>query len=127
MNKLIDSDVIVFAFSNNPKKEVCRELIENEKITVNTLILLESFSKVATITKDKELAIGMVKLFYQADNIEIVNFDINLFFEALKRSGKSNLKISDLVHYTTALLKGCSAIVSYDHDFDDLGIKRIEP
>ncbi len=127
MNKLVDSDVIVFAFSNNPKKEVCRELIENEKITVNTLILLESFSKVATITKDKELAINMVKIFYQADNIEIVNFDINLFFEALKRSGKCNLKISDLVHYTTALLKGCSAIVSYDKDFDNLEIKRVEP
>ena len=127
MNKLVDSDVIVFAFSNNPKKEMCRKLIENEKITVNTLILLESFSKVATITKNKELAMNMVKLFYESDNIELVNFDINLFFEALKRSRKYNLKISDLVHYTTALLKGCSAIVSYDHDFDNLEIKRVEP
>ena len=127
MSKFVDSDVVVFAFSNNPRKEKCRELIERERITINTLILLESFSKVATITKDIELARNMVKLFYKAENIEVVNLDINLFFEAIKRSGKYNLKISDLIHYTTALLKGCSSIVSYDAHFDSLEIKRVEP
>jgi predicted nucleic acid-binding protein len=127
MSKLVDSDVIVFAFSNNPRKDACRKLIEAENITINTLILLESFSKVATITKDNALAESMAKLFYTADNIEIIDFDANLFFEALKRSGKYRLKISDLVHYTTALLNSCSSIISYDRDFDNLEIKRIEP
>ncbi len=127
MTKFADSDVIVFAFSNNPRKEKCREFISKENITINTLILLESFSKVATITKDKKLAVNMIKLFYKAENIEIVNFDINLFFEAVKRTEKYKLKISDLLHYTTALLKGCSRIVSYDKHFDGLEIKRAEP
>ena len=127
MAKFVDSDVIVFAFSDNPKKEKCRELISNEDIMINTLILVESFSKVATITGDQELAVSMVRSFLKSGNIEIVDFSNNLFFEAVKRIGKYELKISDLVHYTTALLKGCSSIVSYDKDFDRLEIKRIEP
>ena len=127
MTNFIDSNVIVFAFSNNPKKEVCRNLIENERLVIDTLVLLESFSKVATITKDEDLAVNMVKFFYRADNIEVVSFNNNLFFEAIKRVGKYNLKVSDLVHYTVALLKGCSSIVSYDNHFDGLEIERIEP
>ena len=127
MTKFVDSDVIVFAFTNNPKKEVCRKIVEKGEITVNTLILLESYSKVATITKNRQLAVNMIKLFYKADTIEIVDFGNNLFFEAVKRIGKYNLKISDLVHYTTALLKGCSCIVSYDKHFNNLEIKRTEP
>jgi len=126
MTNFVDSDVIVFAFSNNPKKEVCRRIIEKEDIVINTLILLESYSKVATITKDVKLAVNMVKMFYQADNIEIVDLDNNLFFEAIKRIGKYNLKISDLVHYTTALVGGCLSIISYDKHFDNLEIKRVE-
>ena len=127
MTNFVDSDVIVFAFSDNPKKEKCRQVIYNEDIIVNTLILLESYSKIATITKKLELAEGMVKEFYRMENVEIINFDINLFFEAVKRNKKYNLRISDLVHYTTALLKGCSSIVSYDQDFNNLDIKKIEP
>ena len=127
MTNFVDSDVIVFAFSDNPKKEKCRQVIYNEDIIVNTLILLESYSKIATITKKLELAEGMVKEFYRMENAEIINFDINLFFEAVKRNKKYNLRISDLVHYTTALLKGCSSIVSYDQDFNNLEIKKIEP
>ncbi len=127
MAKFLDSDVIVFAFSNNPNKEKCRKLIYSESIIINTLVLLESYSKIVTITKQTEIAVGMVKEFYRRENIEIVNFDINLLFEAIKRTEKYSLKISDLVHYTTALLKGCSFIVSYDKDFDNLEIKRGEP
>lgn len=127
MVKFLDSDVIVFAFTNNPKKEECRKLIYNEDIVVNTLVLLESYSKIATITKRIELAAGMVKEFYRMENIEIVNFDINLLFGAIKRTEKYSLKISDLVHYTTALLKGCYSIISYDKDFNNLELKREEP
>lgn len=127
MTNFVDTDVIVFAFTNNPKKDVCRKIIEKENIIINTLILLESYSKVATITKNKQLAVNMVRLFYKADNIEIIDFGNNLFFEAVKRIGKYNLKISDLVHYTTAMLNGCSFIISYDNHFNNLEIKRTEP
>ncbi len=127
MTNFVDTDVIVFAFTNNPKKDVCRKIIEKENIIINTLILLESYSKVATITKNKQLAVNMVRLFYKAGNIEIIDFGNNLFFEAVKRIGKYNLKISDLVHYTTAMLNGCSFIISYDNHFNNLEIKRTEP
>ena len=127
MTNFVDSNVIVFAFTNNPKKEECRRIIEKENFVINTLILLESYSKVATITKNRQLAVNMIRLFYKANNITIIDFDNNLFFEALKRIGKYKLKISDLVHYTTAVLHGCSSIVSYDSHFNGLEISRTEP
>ena len=63
MVNLVDSDVIVFAFSDNSKKEACRKIIQTEDVLVNTLILIESFSKILTITKNRDLAEGMVKEF----------------------------------------------------------------
>lgn len=127
MTKFVDSDIIVFAFTVNPLQDNCYNFITNESITINTLVLLESFSKIGTITKSKKLALKGIKALYNAENVEIVNLDINLFFEAVKRSDKYNLKISDLIHHTTALLKGCSSIVSYDRHFDKLEIGRVEP
>jgi predicted nucleic acid-binding protein len=54
-----------------------------------------------------------------------VNADVNLVFEALKRSKKHALGFIDLLHYTTAILHNCEAIASFDKDFDGLEIKRI--
>ena len=59
-------------------------------------------------------------------NLFIVNVDINLVFEALKKAPKyPRLKFIDLIHYVTALLQNCNEIASYDDDFDDLEIKRV--
>lgn len=60
-------------------------------------------------------------------NLHIVEVDVNLVFEALKRAQKYKISIFDLVHYSCALLNDCKAIVSYDKDFDNLDICREEP
>lgn len=40
-------------------------------------------------------------------NLTITDFDRNLYFEAVKRNKKYALKISDLIHDTTAPLSNC--------------------
>ena len=120
----IDSTVIILAFTPNNKKEKCREILEGGGI-VNSLILAEAHYNIEKITKDKNLATDAIKSVL--NKFEIVALDHNLLFEALRRAEKYNLRIFDLIHYVTALLKGCSSIISHDKHFDGLEIKRKKP
>lgn len=122
--EFIDSSVVTLAFTNNEQKEACRNEIRKGGVT-NSLVLVESFVNIERITKSRNLAKDAVKSLLAA--LVIVPVDNNVIFEALKRAEKCNLKFFDLVHYTTALLRGCSSIISYDRDFDNLEIKRKIP
>ena len=126
MNRFVDSNVIIYAFTNSNQKQECRDVLTQENIIINTLVLLESYAKISTITS-KAYARVVARNILSLANIRVVDFTNNLFFESIKRSQKHKLKISDLVHYTTALLHNCNEIVSYDTYFDSLDVKRVEP
>lgn len=130
MSSLIDSNVFIYAATNSKYKEKCRKYLEFRSAKViNTLILLETYVGILKITKDKDYAIKFVKSIMKKDDIQIVNFDNNLFFETIKRVNKFEIKFNDVAHYVTGLLNGCSGIISYDTDFDNKNIelKRYEP
>ena len=127
MNKFIDSNIIVYAFTRNSLKEGCEKALQKENLVADVLVLLESYAKIATINKNEEFAGRVIRTLLNLENLQVADLDRNLFFEAVKRSGKYPLKISDLVHYTAALLHNCNEIISYDRHFDGLDIKRIEP
>jgi predicted nucleic acid-binding protein len=127
MNRFVDSNVIIYAFTNNERKEECRRaLTQEENLITNTLVLLESYAKIATINSET-YAEAAVKNILSSGNIQVMDFTNNLFFESVKRKQKYSFKISDLIHYTTALLHNCSQIISYDGHFDGLEVKRKEP
>lgn len=121
--RFIDSNVLAYAFYDNQNREACRQMIKAGGI-INTLNLAEAYniiqSEVCT-----EYATRVVKSLLKS-SISIVNVDINLIFETLKRTSRyERLKFIDLIHYTTALLHNCQEIASYDLDFDGLEIKRV--
>ena len=126
MNKFVDSNVIIYAFTNSNYKQKCRNILTEENLIANTLVLLESYAKIATINSEI-YARAAIRNILSLANIKVMDFTNNLFFESVKRSQKYKLKISDLVHCTTALVHNCSEIVSYDKHFDGLDIKRVEP
>lgn len=126
MSSFIDSNVIIYAFTNNDRKEACRSFLNQENLITNTLVLLESYAKISTINSE-EYAADAIKGILRLGNMTVVDFTNNLLFESLRRSQKYALKISDLVHFTTALLNNCSQIISYDGHFDGLEIARSEP
>ena len=126
MADFVDSNVFIYAFTNNHHKEKCRELLTKEDLVTNTLVLLETYAKITTI-RSESYAKDVVKGILSSGNIMIVDFSNNLFFESVKRQAKYRLKISDLVHYITSLLNNCSRIVSYDSHFDNLEIERSVP
>ncbi len=126
MNKFIDSNIIIFAFTNSSQKQECRGILTQESLITNTLILLESYAKIATINSESN-ARDAIRSILSLHNIHVIDFTNNLFFESLKRKHKYSLKISDLVHYVTALVHNCNEIISYDGHFDGLEIRRAEP
>ena len=126
MTSFIDSNIIIYAFTKSQNKQECREVLQREGLISNTLVLLESYAKLTTIT-DQTHATEVIRQLLGLGNLRVIDMDNNLFFEAVKRNKKYNLKISDLIHYASALLSNCAEIISYDKHFDNLEIRRVQP
>lgn len=122
--KLLDSSILAYAFYDNEYTSKCQSAIREGGIA-NTLNLIEAFFIIEKETS-RDVAISSIKGLLKS-NLTIIDADINLIFEALKKIGSSKLSIFDMIHYSCAKLNGCSAILSYDRDFDNLDIKRQEP
>ena len=121
----IDSNVLAYAFYDDDKKERCQQIIRGVGI-INTVNLIEAYN-ILQFEVNREHATKSIKSLLKS-NLLIVDVDINSVFEALKRTQKNiNLKFVDLIHYSCAITNSCSAIISYDKDFDDLDIPREEP
>ncbi|MBI4451818.1 type II toxin-antitoxin system VapC family toxin [Candidatus Woesearchaeota archaeon] len=125
MSPFLDSTILIKAFTENPDKDECRQVV-HEKFITDALCLVESHYFIALISKSKVHATKSIKSLFKSNCI-ILDLDKELLFEAFKRGEKYNLDTFDLIHYTTALLNNCSEIISYDKDFDGLEIKRAEP
>lgn len=120
--KFIDSNIIAYAFYENEFRDDCRKVIKEGGV-IDTINLIEAFN-IIELQTNKEIAIKATSSLLKS-NIKIIDTDLNLVFESLKRSQKyKNLKFIDLVHYTAALLNNCESIVSLDKDFDKLEIPR---
>jgi len=121
--RFIDSNVLAYAFYDNENRERCQEIISKGGVT-NALNLIEAYNIIQYET-NSDYAVKAIKSLLKS-NLTIVDVDINLVFEGLKRSLKyKRLKFIDLIHYTTALLQNCEEIASYDKDFDGLDIRRL--
>ena len=125
MTSFIDANVIIKAFTDNDDKERCRQILSEEFIT-NTLCLVEAHYTISIIKNNKIYASNCIKSLFKGDNT-IIQLDKNLIFESFRRIDKYDLDIFDLINYTTALINSCIEFISYDHHFDNLEIKRVEP
>lgn len=122
--RFIDSNIIAYAFYDNPVQDVCQKILR-EGGMINTINLIEAFNIIQSEINN-EVAITSIKSLLKS-NISIINVDVNLVFEALKRASRyKNLKFIDLLHYTTAVMNNCEAIMSFDKDFDKLELPRKE-
>ncbi len=123
--KFLDSNVLAYAFYENHNTIKCQNAIIEGGL-VNTFNLVEAFFVIEKETGDREIAQKAIKGILKSD-IEIIEVDVNLVFEALKMANRLKLSIFDTLHYVCALANGCNAIVSYDKDFNNLDIPREEP
>ena len=122
--KFLDSNILAYAFYENAHLEKCQYAVSEGGVT-DAFNLIEAFFIIEKET-NRERAQKSIKSLLKS-NIHIVEVDINAIFESLKRIDRLKLSIFDAIHYTCALLSGCSSILSYDSDFDGLEIKREEP
>ncbi len=120
--KFLDSNVLAYAFYNNEHTQRCQEIIREGGL-LNTVNLVEAYNILQFETTPERATLALRELL--KSNLKVVDLDINLVFEALKRTSKhQHLKFIDLIHYVTSLLHNCTEIVSFDKDFDHLEIPR---
>lgn len=120
--RFLDSNIIAYAFYENENQINCQNIIREGGI-IDTIVLIESFNIIEK-ERDREYATRAIKSILRA-NIKIIDVDLNLIFETMKRAEKyKQLKFIDLLHYTTAIMEDCESILSYDQDFDNLEIPR---
>jgi len=122
--KFLDSNVLAYAFYENAHLEKCQRAISEGGVT-DAFNLIEAFFIIENETI-RERAQKSIKSLLKS-NIHLIEVDVNVIFESLKKINAYKLSIFDTVHYTCALLSGCSSILSFDRDFDGLEIKREEP
>ena len=122
--KFLDSNVLAYAFYSNDYTIKCQNAIKEGGI-VDTFNLAEAFFIIEKETGSRELAQKSIKSLLKS-NIQIVDVDVNIIFETLKKINHYKLSIFDMIHYSCAIML-CDSIVSYDKDFDGLEIQRIEP
>lgn len=123
--KFLDSNVLAYAFYNNEYMKRCQKIIREGGVA-DTFNLAEAFFIIEKETGSREAAQSAIRGLLKSD-ITIIDVNLSLFFEALKRANRYKLSIFDLIHYTCALLSSCDSILSYDKDFNNLDIPREEP
>ena len=118
----IDSNVLAYSFYENENRERCQELVKGGGLT-DTLTLIESYNIIEAEVNKEHANKSILSLL--KSNLVIINIDVNVIFEALKKRTKyEKLKFLDLVHYAVALLSNCEKIASFDNDFNGLEIER---
>ena len=123
--RFLDSNILAYAFYNNEHILKCQKAIIDGGIT-DTFNLVEAFFILEKETGSRESAQKSIRGLLKS-NLAIIEVDVNLIFESLRRINRTRLSIFDSVHYNCALINGCTAILSYDKDFDNMEIPRIEP
>ncbi len=122
--KFIDANIIAYASYINERQNNCQNILRGENNVTDTLVLAEAFN-IIELQINREAAVLAIKSILRS--MEIVALDVNVLFEALKKAEQyKQLNFLDLVHLTVASLKNCGRIISYDKDFDNLEIIRVE-
>lgn len=122
--KFLDANVIAYAFYQNKHQDACQEILRNGGLT-DTIVLVEAFN-IIELETNRSVALRVIRALLKS-NITVIDSNVNVIFETLKRAEKYHrLKFIDLTHYTVALIRGCESVMSYDKDFDGLEIPRRE-
>jgi len=121
----LDSNILAYAFYENPYMLKCQTAIKEGGYT-DAFALMEAFFIIEKETGQRGIAIKAIRGLLKS-NISILEINTNMVFEALRAANQTKLSIFDALHYACALSKSCTAILSYDRDFESLKIKRKEP
>ena len=121
--RLIDSNVLAYAFYDNAHTEVCQEAIRTGGV-IDTFNLVEAFFIIEKEVNREHAQKAIRGLLKSA--LIIVDVTPDMIFETLKRT-KQNMSIFDLLHYACAVTNNCTSVLSYDNDFDGCDIPREEP
>ena len=128
--KEIYIDVSIFIQAVLRDEKSCRQILSrivNNEIKVITSVL--SWDELVYIIRkftNKDIAIVEGEKFLRFPNLTFISAKKEVINEAQQLVEKYNLQPRDAIHAATALINGCTEIISDDSDFDKVkGLKRI--
>lgn len=123
--KYLDSNVFLFAFSqNSPQFKFCRHILESimfgrDRACTSYLTWDEVVYHLKKIF-GREVAIAESKKLLKFPNMLFINVDPKIIDKAQQLLEKYNIEPRDSIHAATAILLGAKEFVSDDSDFDQI-------
>ena len=126
---LIDTNIFLEMLLGRSKAEQCKTLLDMiSEGRAESAVTHFSIHSVETVMRKKA---GVLTSFLRAldQTVGLYVFDTTLADEvsASILTGTTKLDLDDAIQYYAAKKLGAAAIVSFDQDFDDLDIPRLEP
>ena len=128
MTWFIDTDVLVYALTDGPRREPCLRLLHaiaagDVRATTSTLVIEELWHLEGRLGLAPGSARAAVEVF-----AEIVSVDDWAMLSAMDDVGSAGLGTADRVHAATCRSERLVGIISADRAFDSMaGLSRIEP
>ena len=128
---LIDTNIFLEILLEQKRADECRDLLDmfyeqNQPIIIS-LFSVHSILINLINRKKFEKAEEFVTKIKRSEHILVYRDDIEDHFEIIEICNDTKLDFDDGIQYYIAKKARCSAIISYDSDFDDLDIKRKTP
>lgn len=128
---LVDTNIFLEVLLSQRRKDECKKflgMLRNGKVegvvtdfTIHSIIVLMD-----GLGKLDELKVFLSSL-TAYKGLYVYTTSIADEVDAIKVAKKNNLDMDDAIQYVAALSINADAIVSFDRDFDNLGIPRKEP
>lgn len=128
---LIDTNIFLEVMLSRSKSEECEGFLDTLKsgekrgfvtdFSIHTIIVI-----MGSYGKKRELK-EFLKSLTAYEGLAIYNTSLPDEIKAIDISSKTDLDLDDSIQYFAALSVGAEGIVSLDHHFDGLEVKRIVP
>jgi predicted nucleic acid-binding protein len=128
MTWFVDTNVLVYALTNGPRREPCLQLLRaiaagEVRATTSTLVIEELWHLESRLSLAPGSARAAVELFP-----ELVSVGEWAILSAMDDAGSTGLGTADRVHAATCRSERLVGIISADRAFDSVaGLSRIEP
>jgi predicted nucleic acid-binding protein len=126
---LIDTNIFLEMLLGRSKAEQCRTLLDmvSEGMVESAVTHFSVHSVEAIMRKNGGELTSFLRALDQTVGLYLFDTTLSDEVSASILTGSTKLDFDDAIQYYAAKKLGAAAIVSFDRDFDDLDIPRLEP
>lgn len=127
----LDANIFLYAILyDDNKAKTCKKLltsvVDGEKDGVTSFLTWDEVTFIVLKTLGRKTSIREGKKLLELSNLRFIRADERVMVKAQKLTERYKLKPRDAIHAASAIVSGCTEIISDDSDFDSVEeLKRI--